>query len=103
MCIGVPMRVIESHPYYAICDDDQGQSQRVDTALLGQQAVGAWLLVFLGNAREVLDADSATALRNALQALTAVAAGETNVDHLFADLVGREPPLPDHLKPLPKR
>lgn len=97
------MRVVESHLHYAICEDAQGQRQRVDTALLGQAPVDAWLLVFLGNARERLDADSAATLNNALDALTAVMAGETDVDHLFPDLVGREPPLPEHLQPLVDR
>lgn len=96
MCIGIPMQVIESHALFAIGAD----GERVDTALVGQQAVGSWLLVSLGIAREVLDAQSAQAIRDALTAVDAVLNGRTEVDHLFADLVDREPPLPDHLKHL---
>ena len=97
MCIGAPMQVIDGHSFYAWCRDSQGQRRRVDTALLGRQAEGTWLLVFMGVAREVLDADSAARMRDALEALSRVMAGETEVDHLFPDLVGREPPLPEHL------
>ena len=102
MCIGAPMQIIESREYFSICRDSSGASQRVDTALTGQQPVGTWLLVFLGAAREVLDPDTAASMGDALDALSAVMAGETNVDHLFADLVDREPPLPEHLRHLVK-
>jgi len=102
MCIGAPMQVQESHTYFAICADANGQPQRIDTALVGQQPAGTWLLVFLGAAREVLDADTAASMGDALDALSAVMAGETHVDHLFPDLVDREPKLPEHLRHLVK-
>jgi len=102
MCIGVPMQIIESHEHFAMCRDASGGSRRIDTALTGQQPPGSWLLVFLGAAREVLDEATATSMDQALDALSAVMAGETNVDHLFADLVDREPPLPAHLRHLVK-
>jgi len=94
------MQVIDGHSLYAWCRDSQGERRRVDTALVGRQPEGAWLLVFMGTAREVLDADSAAMMNDALQALSMVMAGETEVDHLFPDLVGREPPLPEHLRHL---
>ena len=100
MCLGIPMQVVESHPFQALCRNG-GQFQSIDTALVGQQPVGAWLLVFLGSAREVLDAEQAQAIRAALSAVSVVMAGEAhNIDYLFADLSGREPPLPPHLAPL---
>ena len=100
MCIGTPMQVIDGHSLYAWCCDSQGARRRVDTAMVGRQPEGAWLLVFMGVAREVLDADSAAMMSDALEALSRVMAGETEVDHLFPDLAGREPPLPEHLRHL---
>ncbi len=98
MCIGIPMQVIESHDFHAVCDDGQ-QRQLVDTTLLVPVAPGDWLLVFLGAAREMLDADTALAMRDAVAALSQVMAGDHGVDHLFQDLVEREPELPEHLQP----
>jgi hydrogenase expression/formation protein HypC len=94
------MQVIDGHTFYAWCRDSQGERRRIDTALLGRQAEGNWLLVFMGVAREVLDADNAAMMSDALEALSRVMAGETEVDDLFPDLVGREPPLPEHLRHL---
>ncbi|NEV63410.1 HypC/HybG/HupF family hydrogenase formation chaperone [Thiorhodococcus minor] len=96
MCIGVPMQVIESGPVWAWCDDG-GERQRVDMQLVGAQPPGAWVLVFLGVAREVMGETQALRVRDALAAMQAAMAGES-VDHLFADLVDREPQLPEHLR-----
>ena len=62
---------------------------------------GTWVLVFLDAAREVLSARDAARIGDALKALALIGRGETDVDHLFADLIGREPELPEHLKPKP--
>ena len=97
MCIGVPMLVIEGHDFHAICADGE-QRQRVDTTLVGRAEAGSWLLVFLGAAREVLDTDTALAMRDAVAALGRVMSGDHQVDHLFADLIEREPELPEHLR-----
>jgi hypothetical protein len=71
--------------------------------LVGEQPVGAWVLVFLDAARDVMTAEQAQKTADALRAVALVMQGETSVDHLFADLVGREPELPAHLKTmLPK-
>ncbi len=89
MCVGVPMRIIEAGRGFAICEagDD---TQRVDMQLVGDQPAGTWVLTFLGTAREVLTEEAATRTRNAIEALALVMRGETDVDHLFADLVDRE-------------
>ncbi|MCU7812546.1 MAG: HypC/HybG/HupF family hydrogenase formation chaperone [Candidatus Thiodiazotropha sp. (ex Notomyrtea botanica)] len=100
MCIGLPMRVIVSEPGYALCDG-MGQRRRVDTLLVGDQPVGGWLLVFLDSAREVLTEAQAGQIQKALRALDQVLNGETDVGHLFADLVEREPQLPEHLQQRP--
>ncbi|MBY4677398.1 HypC/HybG/HupF family hydrogenase formation chaperone [Marinobacterium arenosum] len=100
MCIGIPMQVIESHPGFALCDNG-GVQQRVDTALVGPQPAGSWLLVFLGAAREVLSEQRARQVRQALLAMKAVADGRADegalLDSLFSDLLKREPELPPHL------
>lgn len=90
------MRVIDAGPYSAWCQglDDQ---VRVDTLLVGEQDPGTWLLVFQGMAREGLSETRALRVLDALEALRAVAAGDP-FDHLFPDLVGREPQLPEFLR-----
>lgn len=95
MCIGIPMQVLESAAGYAWCDNE-GRRQRVDTLLVGDQSPGTWLLVFLGAARDVLEAGTAMRIRDALHALALAEEGES-VDRLFPDLVNNAPQLPDHL------
>jgi hydrogenase expression/formation protein HypC len=46
----------------------------------------------------VMTADEARETDAALDALESVLAGNGNVDAHFADLIDREPQLPDHLK-----
>ncbi len=98
MCLGLPMQVMESHEFCALCEH-RGEQQSVDTTLVGQRAVGDWVLVFLGTAREVLNVEQATEICNALDAVGSVMSGKQHIDHLFADLVDREPQLPLHLLP----
>ncbi|MES9970436.1 MAG: HypC/HybG/HupF family hydrogenase formation chaperone [Candidatus Thiodiazotropha sp.] len=97
MCIGVPMQVLSIHPGCAICQG-MGERRRVDTLLVGEPQVGDWVLVFLDTAREVLSAARAREIAQALQAIDLVNKGETAIDHLFDDLVNREPQLPEHLR-----
>jgi len=96
MCIGIPMQVIESGPYRAWCEDSDGQRQ-VDMMLVGEQPRGTWLLVFQGTARELMGESQALKVRDALKALGEAAEGRP-VDYLFADLIDREPELPEFLK-----
>ncbi len=99
MCIGLPMQVIEPRGRYALCR--YGEDVRtIDMILVGDQPAGAWVLVFLDAAREIITEEQAAKTADALRALALVMQGETSVDHLFADLVGREPELPPHLKSL---
>ena len=92
------MQVVEPRFRYALCEGG-GERREIDMVLVGEQRAGAWVLVFLDAAREVITASAAAKIGNALEALSLVAQGETNIDHLFADLTGRQPELPDHLKP----
>ena len=97
MCVGIPMRVVEPRGLTALCDG-RGELQLIDCALVGAVREGDWLMVFLGAARERMSEEAARQSLDALTALEMVLAGHTDgFDHLFADLIGREPTLPDHL------
>ena len=96
MCIGIPMRVIEGDELSARCER-HGAVQSVSMMLVGAQAPGTHVLTHLGSAIRVLDADEARLIDNALEGLSAALEGG-DVDALFADLVGREPELPPHLR-----
>ncbi|WP_018076060.1 HypC/HybG/HupF family hydrogenase formation chaperone [Novosphingobium nitrogenifigens] len=97
MCVGVPMRVVEVLPGHAVCDY-QGDLHQIDTALVGDVEPGEWLMTFLGAARETMDEASARQALSAISALDALMRGEAvDLDAAFADLLAREPQLPDHL------
>jgi hydrogenase expression/formation protein HypC len=92
------MQVIEVHENSALCAGRNGR-QLINTMLLEQVEVGQWLLTFLDAGREVIDAERAALVDAALDGLQAVAAGEEiNLDIFFADLVNREPTLPEFLR-----
>jgi hydrogenase expression/formation protein HypC len=98
MCIGVPMQVCEPQGEGAAwCMGRQGR-QLIDLSLVGPQPAGAWLLTFAGAGREVLSPGAAATIDNALDALEAAMAGDAaGIEAGFADLIAREPTLPDHL------
>jgi hydrogenase assembly chaperone HypC/HupF len=101
------MRVVECLPGRAVCEGsgaNGGERRLIDMMLVGEQQPGTWVLVFLDAAREVVSAEQAALITGALDALGLAMAGDADIDHLFPDLAGREPELPDHLKSqLPKR
>jgi hydrogenase expression/formation protein HypC len=100
MCLGIPMQVIETGLASALCRTRDGsREQIIDTALAGPVEPGDWVMVFLGAAREVISEEAAQRAADALQALEMAMRGETDFDHLFADLVNREPQLPEFLRP----
>ncbi|MCI4663046.1 MAG: HypC/HybG/HupF family hydrogenase formation chaperone [Neomegalonema sp.] len=96
MCIGVPMQVLEAEPGRALCEGPDGPVF-IDTMLVGDVEPGAWLMVFLGAAREQISAEYAAQCRDALEALERVMRGQGDIDHLFADLINREPQWPECL------
>ena len=65
MCIGIPMQVLDSDGRYALCEG-RGERRRINTALVGEVAAGDWLLVFLDDAREQIDATRASEVDAAL-------------------------------------
>lgn len=98
MCVGIPMCVVEPGAGTALCDHD-GTLHTIDTVLVGDVAPGEWLMTFLGAAREKMDETSALQALSALRALDALMRGEpVDLDAAFADLLAREPRLPDHLQ-----
>jgi hydrogenase expression/formation protein HypC len=97
MCVGVPMTVIGVGAHEAICEVD-GERRTISTLLIrGEIRVGDHLLTHAGAAVRVIDAEEARLIADALRAVMAAAQGRP-FDHLIADLIDREPPLPDHLR-----
>jgi len=96
MCVGYPMTVVEDLGGEALCARS-GAQERVSMLLVGPQAAGTKILAHLGAAVRVLGDLEAQQIDDALEAVEAALRGE-NVDHLFVDLVDREPQLPDFLR-----
>lgn len=97
MCLGIPMRVVSVEGVHAWCEGRNGRA-RINTMLLDGVEPGQWLLTFLDGAREVIDAERAALVNAALDALQLAVSGADGIDACFADLVGREPQLPDFLR-----
>ncbi|MCM5556193.1 HypC/HybG/HupF family hydrogenase formation chaperone [Pleomorphomonas sp. JP5] len=96
MCLGLPMTVVDGDDFSALCEW-HGETRRVSTLLVGRQAPGARLLIHLDSAIRVLDDAEAETIGRALDGLAAAAEGRP-FEHLFADLMDREPELPAHLR-----
>jgi len=96
MCLGVPMTVIEGDDVTALCARGD-ERRRVSVLLLGPQPVGAKVLVHIDSAVRVLDDEEATLIDRALVGLEAAMRGE-DFESAFADLIDREPQLPEHLR-----
>ncbi len=97
MCIGVPMRIVSVSDGMAVAER-RGVRERINVLLVGEPAVGAWVLAFQGSAVRAMTEEEAQQTEAALQALEAALAGESRMESFFADLVDREPELPAHLK-----
>jgi hydrogenase expression/formation protein HypC len=97
MCIGIPMRLASDGIGRAFAEG-RGQGETLDLMLVGEQPAGTWVLAFRGAAMRVLSAEEARDTNAALDALEAVLAGDRDVDAHFADLIDREPILPEHLR-----
>jgi hydrogenase expression/formation protein HypC len=96
MCVGVPMTVIEGDEISALCARG-AQRRRVSVLLVGAQPAGAKVLVHIDSAVRVLDPDEAALIDQALDGLEAALRGE-DFESAFADLINREPQLPEHLR-----
>jgi hydrogenase expression/formation protein HypC len=102
MCLAIPLQVVRMEGTTALCEGRNG-IERMDTMLTGPLEPGQWILGFLGAAREVIDAECAAQVEEALVALESILHGGGNHDELihaaFADLIDREPQLPGFLRP----
>lgn len=96
MCLGLPMRIIETDGMSALCEF-RGEQRRVSVLLLSNPPVGAHVLVFIDTAIRLLDMDEAGLIGAAIDGLDAALDGE-DYDRFFADLIDREPQLPAHLR-----
>lgn len=100
MCIGIPLQVVSGNEQAAECAAG-GRSERLNMLLVGAQPPGTWVLAFQGSALRVMTEGDALQTRAALAALDAALSGEAGpqaFDTFFADLAGREPELPPHLR-----
>ena len=102
MCIGIPMQVVERRGSDALCEG-MGERKQIGMQLVGDVPVGTWVLTFLDTAREVLSAERARQITDAVTAVNLVMQGDTDVDHLFADLIDREPEPPPSMLAAKKR
>lgn len=85
MCIGIPMQVLATDPGHASCAG-RGETRRVRTALVGDVAVGDWLLVFIDSAQEVLSPQRAQEINATLDLLQRALHGDaSDAAHELAD------------------
>ena len=96
MCIGLPMRVLEGDDMTALCERAGGVT-RLSMLLVGALPKGAYVLAHLGSAIRVIDAEEARLIDEALLGLAEAVEGGDFLAR-FADLIDREPQLPEHLR-----
>lgn len=90
MCLSVPMQVETLEADGALAWVVRGaRRERVNLLLVGEQPVGAWVLVAHGFAKEALDADALAQTEEALEALAASLDGDYDPAAWFADLAQR--------------
>jgi hydrogenase expression/formation protein HypC len=75
MCIGIPMQVRRVEPGHAVCDG-RGEQRRVRTALVGEVALGDWLLIFIDSAQQRLSAQRAAEIDAVLDLVQDALAGQ---------------------------
>lgn len=62
------MQVVSAHNGFAWCEG-RGEQRQIRTTLIGPTQPGQWLLTFLDDARELLDAQRAAEINGALDLL----------------------------------
>jgi hydrogenase expression/formation protein HypC len=75
MCIGIPMQVLSVETGFANVQG-RGETRRIKTTLIGDCAVGDWLLAFIDDAREIISAERAQEVNATLDLLQAVMGGD---------------------------
>lgn len=96
MCIGTPMRLVADGEFAALAEGD-GETRQLSLLLVGALPAGSWVLAQGGLAMRTLNEDEAAAITAALAACRDVLAGGDGAAG-FADLIEREPQLPDWLR-----
>lgn len=103
MCIGIPMQVVAVEPGHATCAG-RGGHRRVRTALVGEPAIGEWVLVFLDSVRERINAQRAEEIDATFDLIEAAQAGMADLRQAAFELpssasaeelralYGRQPP-----------
>lgn len=81
MCLGIPMRVIETDGIAARCVR-RGEERLVNLLLVGEVPVGGWVLVHMDSAVQTLEEEEVGPIDDALDAILLAARGES-VDHLL--------------------
>jgi hydrogenase expression/formation protein HypC len=90
------MIVLDGGAFSALCR--RGEATRpVSMMVVGAQPAGTRVLVHIDTAVRVLDDAEAEAIDRALEGLAAAMDGRS-FEHLFQDLIDREPELPPHLR-----
>ena len=77
MCIGIPVQIIESREFTALCRGRNGEEE-INMMLIGPQPVGTWIVNFLGSARDVLTEEEARSINAAMDELTETIGGITS-------------------------
>jgi len=95
MCIGIPMRLRTKNGLTGLCSG-RGEEREVSLLLVGD--IPAETMVHVDTAIRTLEPEEVPLINDALDALEAIERGDP-FEHLFADLIGREPQLPAHLQP----
>lgn len=98
MCIGIPMEIVSSDGHFAMARTPAGTVREIRLMLVGALPVGSHVLVISDTAMREIDSDEARKIADALEATTAAVEGRP-FEHLFADLIDREPTLPPGLEP----
>jgi hydrogenase expression/formation protein HypC len=96
MCLGIPMTLLADGDMTAPCGRG-GETRTISLLLIGPQPAGTRVLVHIDTAVRVLDAEEAEAIDRALEGVAAALDGRA-FEHLFQDLIDREPTLPAHLR-----
>lgn len=89
MCIGIPMRVLESGEATALCEG-RGKRRRINMLMVGNCPAGSWVMTFLDAARDVLTEEDAAEINRTLDELEAMLRGDFDPEEPLPDFAGRD-------------
>jgi len=79
MCIALPMQIVSAGELTALCRGRNGEEQ-INMLMVGVQPEGAWVLSFLGWARDVISEEQAREIDLALDGLQEIMDGAESID-----------------------